>query len=521
MMLRFTSLIFLSLFFLSNSNAQTATWNDNVACILYTRCTSCHHEGGIGPFSLMTYQDASSAAFGMQYAVNTGTMPPWPPDETYRSLAHERVLTPEEIAVINEWVNSGMPEGNGTAPMAPVYTSSEVITDPDIVLTMPSYTVATVGNDVYRCFVIPTGLSEDVFIKELEVVPGNREAVHHVLLYADASNTPVQLDANDPLPGYVSFGGTGSNASTLVGGWVPGQGVKVYPGIMGVKIPAGANIIMQVHYPATANGQTDQTKVNIKYTTGSVREVSIGAALNHGDLNEGALIVPANQTRTFTATYQVPANANVTVLDVAPHMHLIGRSVKAWAVTPTNVTIPLIDIPSWNFHWQGFYDFRQPLKIPAGSVLYSEAMYDNTSANPWNPSNPPQLVTVGEATTDEMMLIYFSYTLYSPGDENIVVDTATVVTTYNNCNYQLVGIGEEMATPQFRPYPNPTSGQLHVNLPLGEKATIRLIDALGRVVMQQQFANQAIDVLGFANGLYQLQVELNGAISSRKVLIQH
>lgn len=521
MISRFAIILGLVVVSLAQSNAQPATWNDNVACILYTRCTSCHHEGGIGPFSLMTYQDASSAAFGMQYAVNAGTMPPWPPDETYRSLAHERVLTSEEIAVINEWVNSGMPEGNGAAPMAPVYTSSEVITDPDIVLTMPNYTVSTLGNDVYRCFVIPTGLSEDVFIKELEVVPGNREAVHHVLLYADASNTPVQLDANDPLPGYVSFGGTGSNSSDLVGGWVPGQGVKVYPGIMGVKIPAGANIIMQVHYPATANGQSDQTKVNIKYTTGNVREVTIAAALNHGDLNEGALIVPANQTRTFTATYQVPVNANVTILDVAPHMHLIGRSIKAWAVTPANVTIPLIDIPIWNFHWQGFYDFRQPLKIPGGSVLHSEAMYDNTTANPWNPNNPPQLVTVGEATTDEMMLIYFSYTLYSPGDENIVVDTSTVVSTYNDCNYQLVGIGEEMATLQFNAYPNPTNGQLHVNIPVGEKVTIRLIDATGRTVMQQQLANEVLDVRGFANGFYQLQVELNGAISSRKVLIQH
>jgi hypothetical protein len=348
--------------------AQTATWNDNVACILYTRCTSCHHEGGIGPFSLVTYEDATAAAFGMQYAVNAGTMPPWPPDHTYRSFAHERVLTAEEVVLINDWVNNGMPQGSGSAPMAPVYLSNEVITDPDLVLTMPSYTVNTVGNDVYRCFVIPTGLNEDVFIKEIEVVPGNLEAVHHVLLYADGTNTPLTLDAADPQPGYVNFGGTGSNASELVGGWVPGQGVKVYPGSMGVKIAAGHNIIMQVHYPPTANGQIDQTKVNIKYTTGSVRQVSIAPVLNQWELNEGALIIPANQTRTFTVEYQVP-NANVTVLDVAPHMHLIGRSVKAWAVTPTNVTIPLIDIPEWDFHWQGFYDFRQPLRIPAGSVL--------------------------------------------------------------------------------------------------------------------------------------------------------
>ena len=500
--------------------AQTATWNDNVACILYTRCTSCHHEGGIGPFSLMTYDDATAAAFGMQYAVNAGTMPPWPPDHTYRSLAHERVLTAEEVALINDWVNNGMPQGSGSAPMAPVYLSDEVITDPDLVLTMPSYTVNTVGNDVYRCFVIPTGLNEDVFIKELEVVPGNLEAVHHVLLYADGTNTPLTLDAADPLPGYVSFGGTGSNASELVGGWVPGQGVKIYPGMMGVKIAAGNNIIMQVHYPATANGQIDQTKVNIKYTTGAVREVAIGAALNHGDLNEGALVIPANQTRTFTATYQVP-NANVTVLDVAPHMHLIGRSVKAWAVTPTNVTIPLIDIPEWDFHWQGFYDFRQPLRIPAGSVLYSEAVYDNTTSNPNNPSNPPQLVTAGEATTDEMMLIYFSYTLYQPGDENIVVDTSTVVTTYENCSYQVVNVAEAVADDRFAAYPNPTNGELWLNLPDGTVANVRITDASGRVVYEAAFAGRPIDLSGMVAGIYGLTVQTEGGSSTRKVLVQH
>ncbi len=512
--------LILASFSVNEALAQTATWNDNVACILYTRCTRCHHDGGIAPFALMTYQDGTAAAFGMQYAINAGTMPPWPPDHTYRSFAHERVLTTQEVDLINNWVNNGMPEGNGVPPMAPVYSSNELITNPDLQLTMPAYTVNTSGNDVYRCFVIPFGLSQNVYIKELEVVPGNPGAVHHVMLYQDISVTPALLDAADPLPGYTSFGGTGSTSSSLIGGWVPGQGVKVYPGQMGVKIPAGANIVMQVHYPATANGQTDQTKVNIKYTTGLVREVYISAALNHNNLVEGALNIPANEEVAFSAIYQVPL-ANITVLDMAAHMHYLGKSIRAWAVTPTGDNVPLIHIPAWDFHWQGFYDFRQPLKIPVGSILSSVAVYDNTTNNPNNPNNPPQNVTVGEATTDEMMLIYFSYTVHYPGDEDIVVDTSSVVATHNNCDFTTVGVEEEQALQHLSAYPNPTDGQLFVNLPQGEMSTIRLIDAFGRVVMQQQFANQAIDVRGFSDGLYQLQVELNGATSSRKVLIQH
>jgi hypothetical protein len=412
-----------------------------------------------------------------------------------------------------------MPQGAGSPPSAPVYTTNEAITDPDLVITMPNYNIGTIGNDVYRCFVIPSGLLQDRFISEIEVVPGNREAVHHVLLYQDVSLTPGTLDAGDPGPGYTSFGGTGSNTSVLIGGWVPGQGHKVYPNNMGVKIPAGANIVMQIHYPTTTTGQSDQTKVNIKYTNGTVREVEIAAALNHGALNEGLLYIPANEVRTFTANYLVPA-VNITVLDVSAHMHLIGRSIKAWAVTPANVTIPLIDIPEWDFHWQGFYDFRQPIKIPAGSMLYSTATYDNTTNNPFNPSNPPQPVYVGESTTDEMMLIYFSYTIHYPGDENIVIDTSTVVQTYNNCNFMTLGVNEQQIESDFKPYPNPTDGPLSLNLPAGSKATIRLVDGFGKMILEQPFASGSIDLQHLSKGIYHLTAITEAGTSTQKVVIR-
>jgi hypothetical protein len=486
---------------------------------MYTRCTSCHHEGGIAPFSLMTYDHAVATAFGVLHSVNSGSMPPWPPDPNYRSFAHERVLTQEEIDLINAWVTGGMPLGSGIPPMPPVYDNPEAIPSPDLVLTMPNYTISSVGNDVYRCFVIPSGLWQDRYIREIEVVPGNREAVHHVLVYQDVSATPALLDAADPGPGYTSFGGTGSSASVLISAWVPGQGKKVYPGSMGVKIPAGANIVLQVHYPATSNGQQDQTKVNIKFATGTVREVSIATPLRHGALNEGPLIIPANTVRTFTANYLVPP-ANITILDVAPHMHLLGKSIKAWAVTPLGVTIPLIDIPDWDFHWQGFYDFRQPVKIPAGSMLYGAATYDNTTANPNNPNNPPQIVTVGEATDEEMMLIYFSYTIHYPGDENIVIDTSTVVQTHNNCDFRVVGMEDGPDMPRLLSYPNPTDGLLQLGISESFTGMIKVTDPLGRAVLSAPYTGRAIDLSGLVNGMYHVTIETEGGSSTSKVLLQ-
>ena len=288
---------------------------------------------------------------------------------------------------------------------------------------------------------------------------------------------------------------------------------------MGVKIPAGANIVLQVHYPATSNGQQDQTKVNIKFATGTVREVSIATPLRHGALNEGPLIIPANTTRTFTSNYLIPA-ANLTILDVAPHMHLLGKSIKAWAVTPLGVTIPLIDIPEWDFHWQGFYDFRQLVKIPAGSMLYGAATYDNTTANPNNPNNPPQIVTVGEATDEEMMLIYFSYTIHYPGDENIVIDTSTVVQTHNNCDFRVVGMEDGPDMPRLLSYPNPTDGLLQLGIPESFTGLIRVTDPLGRAVLSAPYTGRAIDLSGLVNGMYHVTIETEGGSSTSKVLLQ-
>ena len=495
----------------AQAEAQTPvpTWSENVACILYSNCTSCHHDGGIAPFSLMTYQEANAASFGVMGAVNSGSMPPWPPDRDYRQFAHERYLTQQEKDIITAWVNGGTPEGDpGLAPPMPVYVNPEDITDPDLVLTIPNYTINSQGSDVYRCFAIPTSLATDVYITDLEVVPDNRSAVHHVLVYADESPAPLASDAADPLPGYNGFGGTGSSTSKLIGAWVPGQSTRSYPDGMGLKLPAGSTVVMQVHYPASANGQQDQTKVNIKYTSGGfIRELFIASPLSHAALNEGFLAIPPNETRTFTANYAVPA-ANLTVLDVSPHMHLIGKSIKAWATTPTLETINLIDIPEWDFHWQGFYEFRQPVKIPAGTILSSSATYDNTSSNPHNPSNPPAWVFAGENTTDEMMLVYFTYTIHFPGDEDIVIDTSTVKETFADCYYLTnVGVDEAEWAADTAPYPNPSTGDLTVPLPTGTPCVVIITDAMGRKIREfQSVSGNAQEVKDLRTGVYTVTV---------------
>lgn len=499
------------------------TWAENVACILYTRCTSCHNPAGIAPFSLITYADASGAAMGIMDAVTNNRMPPWPPDAQYRSFAHERVLTDTEKQILVDWVNNSAPQGNpANAPLPPVYLNTEIIQNPDLVSMMPQYTIPPMSQDLYRCFVIPSATTVNQFITALEVVPGNRQVVHHVLVYQDTAATTQVLDSLDPFPGYTSFGGVGSSTAKLLGAWVPGAEANFLPLGMGIPLPAGAKIILQMHYPVGTSLQMDSTKVNFTLTPNpATREVTVAPVLNHGfTLTDGPLFIPADSVRTFHAQLVNPLN--VTLLAIAPHMHLIGRSITAYAISFPQDTIPLIKIPSWDFHWQGAYHFRQPVRVPAWAQFKCEAYYDNTVNNPFNPSIPPQDVSLGEATTDEMMLIYFYFTPYLAGDENIVVDTSTAVPVYNGCSF-VTGIEIPMKTNlDVSLYPVPAGEYLIVDFPKNGDYKIQFFDLMGRCVLKREDLENdlRIDISALVAGVYNVLVESGSSSVSTRIVVQ-
>ncbi len=503
------------------SNGQT-TWSNSVANILYTRCTSCHHSGGIAPFSLITYSDANSNSGDIEDVILSGEMPPWPPDSQFSRYAHERLLTMQERTDILDWVAQGALSGDTTlAPLPPSYNGLGEIQNPDLISRMPTYTVNTV-NDLYRCFVIPSGLATDQYITELEALPGNRGIVHHILIYEDTSSVPSQLDAADPGPGYTNFGGTGSFASKLIGIWVPGQQVSRLPAGMGIKLSANTNIVIQVHYPGGTTGQSDSTEIRFKMTSTPLREISINPPLNHYQLDNGPLFIPANTTKTFTAQYTLPVD--ISILAVGPHMHLIGKSITSYGVTPTQDTIPFIHIPHWDFHWQGTYSFQKVLYIPAGTTLYSSAFYDNTAANPHNPNNPPQNVSLGESTTDEMMLVYFAYTGYQTGDENIIQDSSILLSNRE------IAFTEIVSTVQlYSPSPNPAKDKTSIQFFLPYKSAVQFFisDIQGRVVWSDNpniersagFHTIDLPLSSFSRGIY--TISLNGAdfIRSKKLIV--
>ncbi|MBI3512194.1 MAG: T9SS type A sorting domain-containing protein [Bacteroidetes bacterium] len=502
-------------------------WATDVAPIFYANCTKCHNPNGIAPFPLITFSDAVNNSTNMVSQVSTGKMPPWPPDTTYNRFCGERKLSQAQIQTVVDWVNNGMQSGNlANAPTPPTYSGAALITNPDLTSQMPNYTVNTMtGGDLYRCFVMPSGISTTEYITSIEVLPGNRNIVHHVLIYQDQASTCVTLDNNDPGPGYTWFGDVGSPTATLIGGWVPGQGVYTLPTNMGIKLNPNSYIIMQVHYPAGTNNLVDSTQVRFVFSTGAVRNVTLSPLINYwSTMTDGPLDIPADSIKTFHA--QFTTNFNGTFISCAPHMHLLGKVITNYAVTPSNDTVPLVRINDWSFHWQGFYNFRQLVHLPMGTKLYASATYDNTTNNPDNPNNPtPQEVYAGENTTDEMMIVYYAFTPYQAGDENIWIDSTVMAVP------PVTAYGDVVKTPQlYDPFPSPSGPNENVNvqffLPKDADVKFELFDVNGRSVFTENnsgaagFGNEKINLHGLATGTYVLRMTADGTVRTKKVVVE-
>ena len=499
-------------------SAQSPTWSGSVAKIVYKNCTSCHHSGGAGPFSMMSYSQTFNNRNSIKFAVTDQSMPPWPPDVKYSKHAFIKALSQSDIETMVNWVNAGAPSGDlAKAPIAPIYDNLGFIKKPELTISTPVYTV-TATQDEYRCFPDSTRLEKDMWLTALECIPGNPEIVHHVLIFRDAGVKSYALDKKEAGPGYVCFGGAGTSDAQLIAAWVPGSSPYILPKGFGIKIPAHSNIIIQVHYPGGSKGKVDQTKVKIQLTGIPQRETYLVPILNHTlNVTNGPLVIPPNEKKTFNEKFTLPINASL--IGVAPHMHLIGTSIKTWAVAPDNKEIPLISIPQWDFHWQGIYQFPTIVKIPFGSTLYSEATYDNTSGNHHNPNFPPKEVSVGESTTDEMMLTYFLFAAYAPGDENIVIDSSSFLVS----PVKEIELKSRAVTLSPNPVTAQSKAELYFTSDANDRIKITVFDINGRV-LQKSNSNfpiagpQSISIKSeqLKSGIYLVKIEGNTWASTVK-----
>lgn len=518
--------VLLLFFFGYSSGYAQATFSEDVANIIYQKCSSCHRPGEIGPMALTNYDEVVSWGGMIQYVTSNKIMPPWQTDPEYSSFLGENYLSEEEIMLISEWVDAGMPRGDESQePAFPAFPEGSVLGTPDLVLEMEEEWLHK-GNyqDDYRYFVLPTNLPADRIIKAIEFRPGNSKIVHHALLFEDTEGLAAVNDAATPEYGFDGFGSfTGGGAVETLNqkqfpGYVPGQKTIRFPDGAGQVLTAGADIVMQVHYAPWPVDEKDQSSINIFFMDETEetleREVEGHIMVPLPDVIGELFFIPANTTKTFHGEYEV--EEDISLITIAPHMHLLGVDWKVWLEKPDGEIVNLISIPEWDFNWQGTYYFDRYIVAPEGSIIHAVASYDNTVDNPTNPSNPPQLVSWGERTTDEMFYLPFGYVAYRAGDEDIsfidnIVNTEELVPNTNKI---------------YTISPNPVNDFTNVKFHLerGQSVNFTIYDTQGkkvRTLRQSEFYNTGEHVINLSTrnlskGLYILQMTGKGFSVSQK-----
>lgn len=378
-------------------------WRQHIAPLVYKNCTGCHHEGGSGPFTLMTFQDARRWGNLMNTVTESRYMPPWLPEPGFGSFAGDRRLPEEEIALIKTWVKAGMPEGDGTPPAAPVYGSDWELGTPDLVLEMASpMKVPAGGTDLFQNFVLPVPLKETKWVRAMEIKPGSPRVVHHANVILDPTGSLRRAHPGDwqnGVPGMdiLVDSGESFDPDSHFLFWKPDSTALVEPEGMPWRLDAGNDLVLNMHLKPTGKEESVRARIGLYFTPKAATEHPMLLQLEHDE----ALDIPAGQA-DFVVEDSLKLPVAVDVLGIYPHAHYLGKKMEGWAMLPDGERRWLVLIKDWDIDRQSVYRFAKPVRLPSGSVVHMRYTYDNSSRNVRNPSSPPVRVHAGNRSVDEM-----------------------------------------------------------------------------------------------------------------------
>ena len=395
----------------TNQAPAVPTFNRDIAPILYHNYSNCHRPGQVAPFALLTYHDAAKRAKQLADVTQAHVMPPWKAEPGYGDFKDVRRLSDQQIALIRAWATHGAPEGDSAdQPTPPKFAGGWLAGEPEQVFKMTQpYAVPAEGADQFRCFVIPLKADQDEYVKRVEFRPGNPRIVHHAILFLDTSG---EARSRETVPGqgYSCVGGPGLDITGALGGWAPGATPANAPEGVASTIKKGADLVLQIHYHLDGKPEQDQSTVGLTFA-----KEAPAKGLTLFVLGNQRIDIPAGDS-----SYVVKASGvlpmDVQAIAIFPHAHYLCKDMKVDAHLPDGSVIPLIWIKDWDFNWQGAYRYTSAVKLPAGTRLEMQYTYDNSAANPHNPSDPPREVKFGEETTNEMGFAFVSVTLDSPAD---------------------------------------------------------------------------------------------------------
>jgi hypothetical protein len=375
------------------------TYSNQIARLIQKRCVECHREGEAAPFSMNSYAEVVGWAPMMREVVDLGRMPPWFADPKHGHFANDPRLSDQEKKDLADWIDAGCPEGDPRdLPEPRAFVKGWSIGQPDAVFEMAreAYTVPADGVVDYQYFTVQTNFTEDKWIQASEALPGSREVVHHIIVFASS-------------PG--AGQGRGVLRRQHIAGYAPGEQAKIYPPGVAQFLPAGSKLVFQMHYTPNGKKQSDLSKVGLRFADpASVKKAASGGAA----INTFFKIPPGAGNHRVASSYQFDHDALLTML--FPHMHLRGKSFRFEAVYPSGQREILLDVPRYDFNWQLRYELAEPKLMPKGTRLECVAHFDNSTDNPANP-DPTKPVSWGDQTFEEMMIGFFG-TIPTDSDPN-------------------------------------------------------------------------------------------------------
>lgn len=364
----------------------------DVAPILEAKCVACHQEGGIGPFAMSSYDMVKGFSPMIREVIRTDRMPPYNADPHVGKFSDNKNMSAAEIKTLVHWIEAGAPRGDGADPLAgKKHVAAEwPLGKPDLILNIPAFKVPASGVVDYQRPYTPNTLTEGHWIRASTVKPGDRQAVHHIL-------TGWMKDVPGP----------GQNASETrwrgsVGGYAVGAESNVFSDEVGTYLPPGGAVGYQMHYTPYGKETVDNSQIGV-YFRDTVPKYIMRSVV----VIDPTIVIPANTARHKEVAYvEFPKDA--LLYSAFPHAHYRAYANDLWLQTPDGKKTLLLSMPRYDFNWQRSYTFAEPIKIPAGSRLIANYIYDNSKANPANP-DPNIKVTWGEQSHEEMLFTSVSF----------------------------------------------------------------------------------------------------------------
>ena len=403
---------------------QKITYAEHIRPILQQHCISCHRPNDIAPFSLLTYEDASPRAGFIEHVTSTKYMPPWRADSAFSHFKNENLLSAQEIELIKQWVADGRQKGKVKKDLPiPFFKSVDADPIPSEEIQWKRFSMQHAFNipgdskEQFRFFHVPFNNKDSLYVSSIQFIPGNKKLVHHSRVMTDTTQALAGIDGMSADDTATYKFQSKPLSDPFLFGWVPGNNKIKFPEGTSKTFYPNTDLLFNIHYAPSPIPDKDSSIVEIGFTKQIPKRAIQTLTVTEEYISNQPFYIKANQVAKFYMKYD-PLEEDISLISIMPHMHLLGKSFRAFAITPKGELVKLIHIPTWDFNWQMSYTFKNFVKLPKGTIIYAEGEYDNTSNNPRNPNAPVKDVKLGWGTKDEMMNLVIYYVKYQDGDEN-------------------------------------------------------------------------------------------------------